>query len=258
MSVFGELLWFLSGSTSNEDLEKLGCKFWRPWVDDNFTTKNGFAPNTLGPVYGFQLRHFGGYYGNGIGGKAATESDYSLSNFYDLQTGEITEVVKHNSYGSGGFDQLKWVVNRIKEDYSCRRTLWSLWNPQDVGKMRLPPCHMMAQILVDDERRLSLIMYQRSGDEPLGIPANVLFYSTLAVMIAQQTDCIPYEFIHMVGDAHIYEDQIEAVEKYLALPQTESPKLEIKKAKDIFSYCPEDFIVTEFNPGPRIEIPVAV
>ena len=243
MSVFAELNWFLSGSTSNEDLEKLGCKFWRPWVDENFTTKNGFAPNTLGPVYGFQLRHFGGEYGDGLGNE----------NLLKDPSNEFPCIQK------GGFDQLKWVINRIKEDYSCRRTLWSLWNPNDLDKMRLPPCHMMAQILIDDERRLSLIMYQRSADYPVGVGSgNIPFYSALAVMIAQQTNCTPYEFIHMSGDSHIYADQIQAVEQYLSLPKTESPKLSINKAKDIFSYSVEDFKLTDFNPGPRIEIPVAV
>lgn len=229
-SVFAELIWFLSGSTSNEDLKKIGCNFWNPWVDHEWEKKNGFAENTFGPVYGFQLRHFGGEYGNGTG----------------------------SNYGAGGFDQLAWVVNRIKEDSSCRRTLWTLWNPQDVAKMRLPPCHMLYQVLVDDERRLTGIMYQRSCDFPVGVPANIQFYSALTTMIAQQTDCTPHEFVHMTADSHIYGDQIQAVEEYLKLPEIESPKLKIRKAKDIFSYTPEDFEISDFNSGPKLEIPVAV
>ncbi len=134
----------------------------------------------------------------------------------------------------------------------------TLWNPKDVSIMRLPPCHMLTQILVDDERRLSLILYQRSCDFPIGIPANVQFYSTLAIMIAQQTDCVPYEFIHMTADSHIYADQINAVKEYIATPVIDSPKLEIRKAKDIFSYTLDDFTLTDYNPGPKIDIPVAV
>lgn len=250
-SVFAELIWFLSGSTSNEDLKKVGCNFWTPWVDHEWEKKNGFAENTFGPVYGFQLRHFGGEYGNGIGGRAGSELDYdpvppNLSND------------ACNVYGRGGFDQLAWVVNRIKEDSSCRRTLWTLWNPQDVAKMRLPPCHMLYQVLVDDERRLTGIMYQRSCDFPVGVPANIQFYSALTTMIAQQTDCTPHEFVHMTADSHIYGDQIQAVEEYLKLPETDSPKLKIRKAKDIFSYTPEDFEITDFLSGPKLEIPVAV
>ncbi len=230
-SVFAELLWFLTGSTNNEDLKKLGCNFWTPWVSKEFEDKNHFEPNTFGPVYGFQLRHFGGSYNMGI----------------------------HNeSYGRGGYDQLAWVVNRIKEDHSCRRTLWTLWNPQDVAAMRLPPCHMLYQVLVDDERNLTGIMYQRSCDFPVGVPANIQFYSALTMMIAQQTDCKPFEFVHVTADSHIYGDQIDAMKQYVELPEIDSPKLEIKKAKDIFSYTLEDFVLTDFKTGPKLEIPVAV
>jgi len=245
-SVWSELLWFISGSTSNKDLEELGCKFWRPWVDEKFTKKHGYADETFGPVYGYQLRHFGGAYGNGIGGIAGTQSDTTPNN------------VAPGYYGSGGFDQLKWVVERIKQDHSCRRTLWTLWNPQDVAKMKLPPCHMLSQILVDDERRLSLIMYQRSCDFPVGVPANIQFYSTLACMIAQQTDCTPHEFIHFTADSHIYWDQIDLVKEYLASPEMPSPKVKINKAEDIFSYKLEDFELIDFETGPKLDFPVAV
>lgn len=242
-SVFAELIWFLSGSTNNEDLKKVGCNFWTPWVDHEWEKKNGFAENTFGPVYGFQLRHFGGEYGNGLSKQPHRNDEEDKST---------------NDYGKGGFDQLAWVVNRIKEDSSCRRTLWTLWNPQDVAKMRLPPCHMLYQVLVDDERRLTGIMYQRSCDFPVGVPANIQFYSALTMMIAQQTDCTAHEFVHMTADSHIYGDQIKAVEEYLTLPEIESPKLKIRKAKDIFSYTPEDFEITDFKSGPKLEIPVAV
>jgi thymidylate synthase len=246
-SVFAELLWFLSGSTSNDDLKALGCNFWTPWVDEAFEQKHGYAPGHFGPVYGFQLRHFGGYYGDGSGSPSAGE-DLPLSPLY----------AGTDLYGNGGHDQLKWVVERIKEDPSCRRTLWTLWNPHDVDKMRLPPCHMLFQVMVDDDRHMTGLLYQRSADYPIGIPANIQFYSALTVMLAQQTDCTPHEFVHVTGDSHIYEDQIEAVREYLTLPAIDSPKLEIRKAPDIFSYKPEDFVISDFQTGPRLNIPVAV
>jgi thymidylate synthase len=101
-------------------------------------------------------------------------------------------------------------------------------------------------------------MTQRSCDFPVGVPANVMFYSALTVMIAAQTGCTPHEFVHHTNDSHIYEDQIEAMKEYLSLPIIDSPKLEIKKAKDIFSYQPSDFVLTDFNSGPKLEVPVAV
>ena len=255
-SVFAELLWFLSGSTNNEDLKKVGCNFWTPWVDHEWEKKNGFSENTFGPVYGFQLRHFGGEYGNGIGGKSGTTETCCPNQEANLN-GEWLDA-GDSVYGAGGFDQLAWVVNRIKEDSSCRRTLWTLWNPQDVAKMRLPPCHMLYQVLVDDDRRLTGIMYQRSCDFPVGVPANIQFYSALTMMIAQQTDCTVHEFVHMTADSHIYGDQIQAMEEYLQLPELDSPKLKINKAADIFSYKLEDFEITDSVSGPKLEIPVAV
>lgn len=233
-SVFAELVWFLSGSTNNNDLKSLGCNFWTPWVDHAFEEKHGYADGSFGPVYGFQLRHFGGRYGDGL---AAPES----------------------GYGDGGFDQLKWVVDRIKEDHSCRRTLWSLWNPKDVSSMKLPPCHLLSQILVDDDRNLSLIMYQRSCDMFIGVPANVMFYSALTVMLAQQTGCRPRQFIHFMADAHVYADQMDAVREYLSRRETpDSPRLEVRKAADIFSYRPEDFVLSDYSPLDKIDCPVAV
>ena len=231
-SVWGELCWFISGSTNNEDLKKLGCNFWNRWVSEDFEKKHSFSPGSFGPVYGFQLRHFGGNYNKGI--------------------------QDSNGYGAGGFDQLDWVVNRVKEDPSCRRTLWTLWNPQDVSQMRLPPCHMLYQVLVDDDKNLTGILYQRSCDFPVGVPANIQFYSALTCMIAQQTGCTAHEFVHYTADSHIYADQVECIKEYLSLPELPSPKLEIKKADDIFSYTPDSFVLSEFECGPKIEIPVAV
>jgi thymidylate synthase len=256
-SVFSELLWFLSGSTSNKDLKELGCNFWTPWIDPEFEKNHGFAEETFGPVYGFQLRHFSGYYGAGV-------SDPFLENQNRLESPVlgVSDMGLRGGdceYGKGGFDQLKWVVDRIKEDPSCRRTLWTLWNPQDVSKMRLPPCHMLFQVLVDDDRNMTGILYQRSADFPIGVPANIQFYSALVIMLAQQTDCKPFEFVHVTADSHVYEDQIPAVNEYLSRQQPpDSPVLEIKKASNIFSYKPEDFVISDYNPLEKIEIPVAV
>ena len=231
-AVFSELLWYLEGSTSNERLKELGCKFWTPWVDHDWEKEHHYVENVFGPVYGFNLRHFGGNYNKGIHG--------------------------NYGYGFGGFDQLAYVINEIKTDPSSRRIIWNLWNPAEINNMRLPPCHMQFQILIDDERRMTGIMYQRSCDFPVGVPANIQFYSAVTCMLAQQTDCIPYEFVHMTADSHIYFNQIDVVKEYLSLPVIDSPKLEIRKAEDIYSYTPDDFVLTEFNPGPKLDILVAV
>lgn len=252
-SMVGELLWFLSGSTNNEDLKAQGCKFWNPWVDEEFEKKHGFAPGSFGPVYGFQLRHFNGWYGNGNGGdahsKATTGGGGTTKSAYTPE----------NVYGKGGFDQLDWMINRIKEKPDCRRILFSLWNPQQTHQMRLPPCHYTYQIFIDiDKKQLSGMLTQRSCDFPIGVPFNISFYSALTMMFAQQTGYEAHEFVHSTVDSHIYLNQLEAVEQYLARPKPDSPKLEIHKADDIFSYTPADFKLKDYKPQPKLKIPVAV
>lgn len=251
MSAIKELLWFLSGSSNNNDLLDLGCKFWTPWVDKEFEKKNGYVSGAFGPLYGFQLRHFDGEYGSGAASSVVYDGceDVEGTNF---------PIQREVQYGQGGIDQLAWVVSRIKEDPSCRRILWTLWNPKQLEMMRLAPCHMQMQFIIDDERRMTGILYQRSADWFIGVPMNIAFYSALIVMLCQQTDCVPHEFVHFTADSHIYYDQFPAVEEYLTTETIESPTLKITPAADIDSYKMENFSLENFHPGPRIDAPVAV
>ena len=226
-SIFAELLWILSGSTNNHDLTKDGVNFWTPWEDEEFIAEHGYARGELGPVYGFQLRHFDG--------------DYATK--------------------TGGTDQLAYMVNEIKTNPTSRRILFSYWNPNQLEVMKLPPCHYTFQIYIDDAGRMSGMLTQRSADYPIGIPANIQFYSALVYMLAQQTGYQPWEFVHNTGDSHIYLDQTDAVEDYLSrtageLPAT--PRLELTKAADIESYTLDDFTLIDYAPLPPIKIPVAV
>ena len=235
-SIFAELLWFLSGSTNNNDLQALGANIWSPWVDEKFEAKNGYAPGSFGPVYGFQLRHFGGNYGDGRSEQ--------------MHLGE-------NLYGRGGFDQLAYVMDHLKNQPDDRRILFSLWNPAELDKMKLPPCHYTFQLFVYDGK-LSGLLTQRSCDFPVGVPANIQFYSAFIYMLAQQCGYTPYEFIHSTVDSHIYEDQIPAVEEYLAREKPDSPRLELNKAPSVLEYGLADFNVVDYNPLSAIKIPVAV
>lgn len=251
-AVFGELLWMLSGSTDNDDLVKLGCNFWTPWVDpenkDNraFYDRTGFPQGFLGPVYGWQMRHFGANYLDWV-----TSLKRQAHN-PEAYTGSADEVL------SKGFDQISWLVNEIRTNPSSRRLIVSLWNPPDLHMMRLPPCHYCFHVDIDDDGRMTLLLNQRSCDFPVGIPANIQFYSALCIMLAQQTGYTPYRFIHHGEDCHIYENQIEQVEEYLSRPEVPSPKLKINPAPDIFSYTPSSFELADYNPHPAIKVPVAV
>lgn len=232
-SIFAELLWMLSGSTDVNDLEALGSKIWTAWRDKEFETKHGYADGKLGPIYGWQMRHFG--------------ADYSKW--------------RHTfPPGEEGFDQVKYVVNELKTNKTSRRIIMNLWNAPDVcsDKVRLPPCHVMFQLSVDNKDRLSGMLTQRSCDKMPGAPANVQFYSAFIYMLAQQCGFIPYEFIHSMGDAHIYVNQLEAVEEYLARPEIPSPKLKLNNPGNIFAYTLNDYEIIDYNPGAVIKVPVAV
>lgn len=223
-AVFAELLWILSGSTNNQDLVDLGAKFWTPWVSRDFEAAHGFGEGDLGPVYGFQLRHFDGAYPT----------------------------------GRGGTDQLLNLLEGLRTDPYSRRHVISYWNPNQLDQMRLPPCHYTFQVYVDAGNRLSGMLTQRSADYPLGVPANIQFYSALVYMLAQQTNLEPYELVHNTGDSHIYLDQVPAVEQYLATEAPDSPRLRLQPAPDITSYRPEDFELLDYHPAGPIRIPVAV
>lgn len=245
-AIFGELLWFLLGSTLNADLQKHGSNIWTPWVDPEFETKHNYVSGALGPLYGFQLRYFNGFYGNG-----------ALKQQHEVWEEGTGQVIERWDYGHGGFDQLAHMVELLKTDPDSRRNLFSLWNPQQISQMRLPPCHFCFQVYVEDGK-LSGHLIQRSADYPVGIPANIQFYSALIYMLAQQCGYEPKEFVHTTSDSHIYVDQIEAVEQYLSRPTSASPRLSLRKAEDIYSYKMNDFEVVDYNPEPPIKVPVAV
>jgi thymidylate synthase len=124
--------------------------------------------------------------------------------------------------------------------------------------MALPPCHYTYQAIVTGDGKVHGIMTQRSCDFPVGVPANIQFYSALTIMLAQQCGREAGTFVHNTSDSHIYLNQIEQVREYLARPETPSPTLTIKKAKDMYSYALDDFVLENYNPGAPLSIPVAV
>ncbi len=227
-AIFAELLWFISGSTNNQDLQALGSNIWTPWAEKYAKDGRALFPGDLGPIYGFQLRHFGGKY---------------------------SPDGKHR----GGIDQLKCMVEKLNTDPTSRDNLFSLWNPMDLSQMSLKPCHVMYQVSVNDDGELTGTLTQRSCDFPIGVPANIQFYSALTIMLAQQTGLKAKEFVHFTVDSHIYENQTSAVEEYLSRPAfPESPKLHINKASHIFDYKLDDFVLDKYTSLPKIDIPVAV
>lgn len=264
-SVFAELLWFISGSTKNQDLEALGCRFWGKWCDENnpkyraLCEKWGYEPGDFGPTYGWQLRHFGADYIQYRAlqtSEAAMRKDkpYAYSSHLANYSRTMSETLDK------GFDQLAWMMSVLQQEpfgSNGRRCLFSLWNPHDLPKMALPPCHYTFQAIADGDGGLTGILTQRSCDFPVGVPANIQFYSTLTIMMAQQVGMKPRELVHNTNDSHIYLNQVEQVEEYLARPKPASPRLRLEKAEDIFSYTMDSFELLDYHPGERINVPVA-
>lgn len=230
-TILKELLWFLRGSTSNEELVQENVHIWTQNSTKEFLESRGldYAEGDLGPVYGFQWRHFGAQY-------ESSDKDY-------------------NSLGK---DQIEYVLNLIKNEPTSRRIILSAWNPADLDKMALPPCHVMSQYYVNEcEGTLSCQLYQRSGDMFLGVPFNIASYAFLTYILAHLTGYKPGKLIHIIGDAHIYEEHIEVVNKQLQREPKLFPKLTISEdLKDIDDIKLEHFTLEEYESHEALKAPM--
>lgn len=160
--------------------------------------------------------------------------------------------------GQRTIDQLSQVIDQIKHNPDSRRMLVTAWNPSDVEKMALPPCHCLFQFYVA-EGKLSCQLYQRSADVFLGVPFNIASYALLTMMIAQVCGLQPGEFIHTTGDTHIYRNHFEQVELQLSREPRKLPTMHINPdVKSIFDFKYEDFTLEGYDPWPAIKAPVAV
>ncbi len=154
-------------------------------------------------------------------------------------------------------DQISEVVNNLRQDPDSRRHVVCAWNVADIDRMALAPCHCLFQFYVADGE-LSCQLYQRSADVFLGVPFNIASYSALTRMVAQVTDLKPKEFIHTLGDAHIYVNHLKNIELQLTRELRPTPRLLLPSKKDIFSFEFNDFVVTGYDPHPAIRGEIAV
>lgn len=207
-----ELLWFMSGSTDGKKLEEKGVNIWKGNGSRKALDNLGFKDRRegdLGPVYGFSWRHFGAEY-------KTCDDDYE----------------------GKGFDQLKDLVDQIKKNPKSRRLILCNWNPCEVKNVALPPCHLTVQFSVSENDEISCIMYQRSCDMGLGCPFNMASYSVLTHMIARICGLKTKEFIHFIGDCHVYLNHINQLKEQIERKPFPFPTIEIdENLKTI-----EDFI----------------
>ena len=274
-AVIAELLWFISGATSSKSLSAQGVRIWDDNGSRGFLDSVGLShrdEGDLGPVYGFQWRHFGAEY-------VDAETDY---------TGR-------------GVDQLAEVIDKLRNRPYDRRILLSAWNPADLKKMALPPCHLLAQFYVSfpgaargrdaaaaaaaaaaasptDARGKGVLhcqLYQRSCDIGLGVPFNIASYALLTHMLAHVTDLVPGTFTMVMGDAHVYLDHLSALEEQIGREPRPFPELIIKRARpahtdeqpghgtpnaatDIDGWTSDDFEIRGYEPHKAISMKMSV
>jgi thymidylate synthase len=155
-------------------------------------------------------------------------------------------------------DQISQVIENIKKDPMSRRHIVVAYNPGDLEKMALPPCHAFFQFYVNDGK-LSCQLYQRSADVFLGVPFNIASYALLTMMVAQVTGYTPHEFIHTMGDAHIYSNHMDQVKLQLNRDPRPAPTMKLNPdVKNIFDFKYEDFTLENYDPHPKISAPVSV
>ena len=221
-SLVHELLWFLKGTTNINYLKENGVRIWNEWADEK---------GNLGPVYGHQWRN----------------------------------------WNSEGIDQIKEVINTIKTNPDSRRMLISAWNPSVMpdtnksfaenvtnNKAALPPCHAFFQFYVADNK-LSCQLYQRSADTFLGVPFNIASYALLTMMVAQVCDLEIGDFVHTLGDAHLYSNHLEQVDLQLSRDAMVLPQMHINpKVTDILGFKFDDFELLDYQAHPHIKGAVAV
>ena len=205
-------MWFLKGDTNINYLHENKVTIWDEWADAN---------GNLGPVYGYQWRHW-------------------------------------NTQNGGFIDQISDVIEQIKKNPDSRRLIVNSWNVGQISEMALPPCHCMFQFYVADGK-LSLQLYQRSADIFLGVPFNIASYALLLAMVAQVCGLQCGDFVHTFGDAHLYSNHIEQAKLQLTRQPYPLPTLKLNpEVKNIFDFTYEDIIIENYQCHPHIKAEVAV
>ncbi|WP_304128527.1 thymidylate synthase [Gemella sanguinis] len=254
--VWSELLWFIKGDTNIRFLLENNNNIWNEWAfkkwvesdEYNGPDMTDFGHRTLvdedfAKDYKEQMKFF----------KEKILTDDEFSKKY----GDLGNVYGKQWRNFNGVDQLKNVIEQIKENPSSRRLIVSSWNPAEVDTMALPPCHSLFQFYVSDGK-LSCQLYQRSGDVFLGVPFNIASYSLLTILIAKECNLGVGEFVHTLGDAHIYNNHFDQVNEQISRIPYDLPSLKINEFQSIFDLKISDVELVNYESHPFIKAPIAV
>jgi thymidylate synthase len=234
-SVVTELLFFLGGHTDVRWLQDRRCRIWNEWATADQCARRGQPEFDLGPIYGFQWRHFGATY-RGMKGEREGSVDYA---------GE-------------GVDQIAWAQQQLRDAPDSRQIVVSAWNPVDRPQQALPPCHVLIHFRAINGR-LHCSLFQRSCDSFLGVPFNIASYALLTLMMAQTTGLAPGSFVHFLSDAHLYENHLEQVREQLRREPRPLPTVRLNpEVRDLTAFTEADVELCGYDPHPKLSGTVAV
>lgn len=235
-SIIHELLWFISGDTNIKYLVENGVRIWNEWPYEIYKKSKDYQGESMDEYVG----------------KIKEDADFAS------KYGDLGPVYGAQWRNFNGVDQLKYILDELKNNPNSRRMILSAWNPSEIHSMALPPCHTLIQFYVADDK-LSLQLYQRSADIFLGVPFNIASYALLLMMVAQVTGFKVGEFVHTLGDAHIYQNHYDQINLQLSREPKQPPKMMINpEVKSLFEFKFEDFELKDYHPHPAIKGKVAI